>query len=142
LDVSRFRGLLAISCSLLSAACAAPGASAGGTHVRVSEREYSVTPDTTQVPSGKVTFDVNNAGTMTHEMDVLRTDLPAMSIPEGAAGTVNEDSSGVKNVGEVDNLSPGKTESVTVDLQPGRYLLVCNQPGHLRLGMWSELNVR
>jgi uncharacterized cupredoxin-like copper-binding protein len=133
--------LLALCCSLLFAACASPWASAGGNHVQVSMREYSVTPSTSHIHSGNVTFDVNNRGSMAHEMVVLQTILPAQSLPSGQGDTVNEDAPGVKDVGEVSDLSPGQSKSVTVDLQPGRYLLVCNQPGHLHAGMWSVLMV-
>ncbi len=133
--------LLALSCSLLLAACASPWNSAGGNHIQVSLREYSVTPSTSQIRTGNVTFDVNNAGTMTHEMVVLRTDLQASALPSGEGDTANEDAPGVKDVGEVSDLSSGQSKSVTLDLQPGRYLLVCNLPGHLRMGMWSVLMV-
>ncbi len=140
-EMSRAVGLLAVSCSFLIAACAAPWSSGSGTHVQVSLREYAVAADTSQVHSGKVTFDVNNAGSVTHEMVVLRTDLAALSIPTGADGKADEEASGVTHVGEVTDLPPGKTGSVTLDLQPGRYLLVCNVPGHVHEGMWSELTV-
>jgi uncharacterized cupredoxin-like copper-binding protein len=139
--VGRVAALAALCFSLLFAACAAPWASAGGVKVQVSMREYTISPDKTQVRPGNVTFDAHNAGSMTHEMVVLRTDLPALSIPTAPDGTADEEASGVKNVGEVSDVSPGESKSVTVNLAPGRYLLVCNLPGHLRQGMWAELRV-
>jgi uncharacterized cupredoxin-like copper-binding protein len=43
--------------------------------------------------------------------------------------------------GEVSELNPGATGSLTVALKPGRYLLICNVPGHFASGMWTEFEV-
>jgi hypothetical protein len=43
--------------------------------------------------------------------------------------------------GEVSELDPGKSGSVTVALKAGKYLLICNVPGHFGAGMWTEFTV-
>ena len=42
---------------------------------------------------------------------------------------------------EVSELDPGASGSLTVALQPGKYLLICNVPGHYASGMWTEFTV-
>jgi uncharacterized cupredoxin-like copper-binding protein len=39
----------------------------------------------------------------------------------------------------VEDITAGSTRDLTVDLQPGRYVLVCNIPGHYKLGMHTAL---
>lgn len=86
--------------------------------------------------AGKVTFDVVNASKdVIHEVVILPykdgQQLPYsdkdMRIDEEAAG----------HLGEVSELEPGKAGSVTLDLKPGKYLLVCNIAGHYMNGMWE-----
>jgi uncharacterized cupredoxin-like copper-binding protein len=52
---------------------------------------------------------------------------------------VDEDKAGDK--GEVSELDPGTSGKLTVTLKPGKYLLICNVPGHYAAGMWSEFTV-
>ena len=52
---------------------------------------------------------------------------------------VDKDKAGDK--GEVSELDPGKSDTLTVDLTPGKYLLICNVPGHYGAGMWTEFTV-
>jgi uncharacterized cupredoxin-like copper-binding protein len=52
---------------------------------------------------------------------------------------VDEDKAGDK--GEVSELNPGQSGSLTVTLAPGKYVLVCNVPGHYGAGMWAEFDV-
>jgi uncharacterized cupredoxin-like copper-binding protein len=52
---------------------------------------------------------------------------------------VDEDKAGDK--GEVSELDPGKAGSLTIPLKPGKYLLICNVPGHYAAGMWTEFEV-
>ncbi|HLH50671.1 MAG TPA: sulfocyanin-like copper-binding protein [Roseiarcus sp.] len=73
-------------------------------------------------------------------MLVVKTDRPATALPYGArAEEVDEDK--IKSLGEVSELKPGKSGSLTLDLKPGSYLLLCNQPGHMRHGMWARFEV-
>src|SRR4051794_29820990 len=52
---------------------------------------------------------------------------------------VDEDRAGDK--GEVSKLDPGHSGSLTVPLKPGKYLLICNVPGHYEAGTWAEFTV-
>jgi len=87
---------------------ASPGP--GGT-VQVSMFEYGFTLSPAKIPSGNVTFVMNNTGTVTHNFDV----------------------EGVKAGAFVD---PGKSATMTVNVQAGRaYNYQCDVPGHAALGM-------
>ena len=37
--------------------------------------------------------------------------------------------------GEIEEIAPGETKSLTLTLQKGHYALVCNLPGHYKAGM-------
>jgi uncharacterized cupredoxin-like copper-binding protein len=91
--------------------------------------------------AGKITFDVtNNSKDTIHEMIVMHLDAKGDPLPYvSAENRVNEDKAGDK--GEVSELDPGKSGSLTVDLVPGKYLLICNVPGHYASGMWTEFTV-
>jgi len=96
------------------------------------------------VPSAKtgvVTFHVTNSSTDTiHEMIVMYRDDPTQPLPYIAADSrVDEDKAGDK--GEVSELDPGKSGSLSVFLKPGHYVLICNVPGHFAAGMWAPFEV-
>src|SRR4051812_27841712 len=93
------------------------------------------------VPAGDVTFEVKNASKDTvHEMIVMYLENPIKALPYiDVENRVDEDKAGDK--GEVSELDPGKSGSLTVGLRPGKYLLICNVPGHFVAGMWTEFAV-
>ena len=96
--------------------------------------------------AGKVTFNVVNkaGGNMQHEMIVVQL-TPAQaadptSLPyDEKSATVDEEN--VNDRGEVSELDPGKTGSLTIDLTPGTYMLLCNVAGHYKAGMYTMLKV-
>ncbi|NOX74918.1 MAG: hypothetical protein GXP03_15305 [Alphaproteobacteria bacterium] len=97
---------------------------------------------TATIPAGEVTFQVvNTSADIEHEMVVAV--LPDMSagLPyvEDIA-RVDEEADGV-NLGEVAELAPGASGSLTIRLEPGTYTLYCNISGHYASGMWIILTV-
>lgn len=92
-------------------------------------------------PAGVVTFHVTNDSKDTiHEMIVMYLADPSQPLPYVAADSkVDEDKAGDK--GEVSELDPGASGSLTVVLKPGKYLLICNVAGHYAAGMWTEFEV-
>jgi uncharacterized cupredoxin-like copper-binding protein len=97
--------------------------------------------DRTRLQPGKVTFEVTNASQdQVHEMLVLRTDSAGQPLPYDAKDEkVIEENT--QDLGEVADLDPGKGGTLTLDLQPGHYILICNQPGHFMHGMKADLVV-
>lgn len=103
---------------------------------------------TTTVPPGKVSFDVTNAGTLTHELVVLplADGQAAGTRAVGADGRVDEsgsagEASATCADGAGEGILPGSSSWVTLELKPGRYELVCNLPGHYSAGMYTVLTV-
>ena len=91
--------------------------------------------------AGIVSFKVTNTSKDTvHEMIVMYLADPTKPLPyiEGDK-RVDEDKAGDK--GEVSELDPGTSGSLTVALKPGKYLLICNVAGHYAAGMWTEFEV-
>ena len=96
--------------------------------------------DASHVKAGTVTFEVSNAPDtgLTHELVVLKTDLAADKLPV-KNGQVSE--SRLKKMGEVEDIDPGKNKRLTLKLAPGRYVLICNTPGHYAMGLHTSLLV-
>jgi uncharacterized cupredoxin-like copper-binding protein len=97
--------------------------------------------DANHVKAGTVTFEVSNAPDtgLTHEFVVLKTDLAADKLPV-KNGQVSE--SQFKKMGEVEDIDPGKNKRLTLKLAPGRYVLICNTPGHYAMGLHTSLLVK
>ncbi len=141
---ARSTPFLAVLSGLLLAGCAGDGDPGGGgkaeaSEVRVIMSDFQFALDTGMVVPGSVTFRVENAGNVVHEVAVFRTDLEASDIPVDGDRIV-ESVPGLEEIGEVD-AEPGHANVVTMDLSPGRYMLICNVPGHFQNGMWSVLEV-
>ena len=90
----------------------------------------TMTASPASVPAGKVTFTLKNAGTIEHEMIVVKTDTPFDQL-KVTAGKVSE----ADSQGEVPELAAGKTGTVTLDLTAGQYVLGCNIKDHYPMGM-------
>lgn len=125
----------------------APASAPAASSVEVTVKEWSITPASTSVQAGSVTFDVSNAGpNEVHEMVVVKTDLAADAVPTKADGSIDEEGAGVTAIGEVEDVAVGSSKSVTVDLAPGKYLLLCNIVNgaevHYQLGMHAAFEVK
>ncbi|MDQ6618064.1 MAG: hypothetical protein M3083_25790 [Actinomycetota bacterium] len=71
----------------------------------------------------------------------FRTDLPEDQLPLGPDGRINEDAL-PKVLDTGTDLPAGTQRPMTVSLTPGRYVLVCNLPGHYKLGMHVAIMVK
>jgi uncharacterized cupredoxin-like copper-binding protein len=97
---------------------------ADATIVNVALKEFSITPEQSTVTAGPVYFHAANEGAEAHEMVVIRTDLAPDELPVDDDGRVPEDQ--VSIVGEIEPFAAGSDASITLDLQPGHYVLICN----------------
>ena len=95
--------------------------------VAVTLQEFAVSADPASVPSGSVTFDVTNTGPDdVHEFVIIQTDLGATELPVDDDGAVLEDGEGMTVVDEIEDLAVDDTQTLTVDLDAGTYVLICN----------------
>jgi uncharacterized cupredoxin-like copper-binding protein len=106
---------------------------------------YKITLDKDSAPAGDIVFHVHNDATdLTHEFVIFKTDLPADQLPLNDDGTVNEDGAGVSHIDEVE-LEPGAAQDLTVTLDSGNYVLICNIDStemHYQHGMYVPFTVK
>ena len=110
-------------------ATSTPGGTAAGegTEVDVTLKEFEVITETDSVEAGEITFNVENTGPDDiHEFVVLKTDLEPDALPTVADGSVDEGSEDIEVLGEIEDLPVGETQSLTVTLTSGSYVLICN----------------
>lgn len=118
--------------------------------VNVTLREFSVTPSRPSAPHGNITFHVTNAGTEDHEFLVVRTDLPPDALPQNEDGSYMEDGAGTELIDEIEEFPAGTSEDLTLDLEAGDYVLLCNRvevddeelEAHYALGMFAAFTVQ
>jgi len=117
------------------------GSTGGGGGIGVTLADYSVTLDSTSLTAGEVTFDVTNDAGQVHEFVVVQTDLAEDALPTDDAGDVDEESPKISPVDEIEDIEPGTHPSLTVALEAGSYVALCNLPGHYRQGMHAAFEV-
>src|SRR5262245_24720423 len=110
--------------ALLLGGCGGSGEGQGT--VKVVLKEWGITMDRASAPAGRVTFIADNPGEDVHELVLLDTDLAPDKLPLNADGDVDEAAMGVQVAGEVEDIAPGKSGELAVDLAAGKYVLVCN----------------
>jgi len=94
---------------------------AGGKTVNVSEKEFSIAlAGGDKLSAGKYTFAVQNTGKVEHDLAIEGGKLKETKTPLIAAG---------------------KSNTLAVDLQPGKYTFFCTVPGHEQAGMKVEVTV-
>ena len=115
------------------------GIPASGTAIYTSE--WSVGLPTSML-AGQANFSITNIGTIQHELLVFKSDLAPSAYPVDTKGNIIEDGPGITLLSRGDKLDPGTTQPRIVDLtKPGRYMFVCNLPGHFKAGMFRVVTV-
>jgi len=119
-------------------AAAVSASPAGGQTISLSEWKVVVAGT---IKSGKTNVMITNKGTAPHELLVFKSDLDPSAYPVDAAGDIQEKGTGVTLVSDGDNIDPAGSQARTIDLVPGKYLFVCNIPGHFKQGMFTVVTV-
>jgi len=128
----RSRIPVAVAVAMLAlATVACTGASPspeGGTTVNVTLQEWAVVPAETSAPAGEITFHVTNEGPEDiHELVIIRTDLAPGDLPTDDTGMVDEEGEGIEEiVDEIEDLEVDTSQDLTVTLEAGNYVLLCN----------------
>ena len=142
----RYRSTLAAALLIavvLSSGCSgSPGTAATGVPgdgaIVTTEKDFGIALEEASTPAGSTTFDITNDGPSTHEFAVIKTDLAEGALPVDGS-TVTEGN--LDLVDEAENVAPGGGTSLTVDLEPGSYVVICNVEGHYGAGMHAALTV-
>lgn len=109
------------------------------TGISATLKEMSISLSQKFAAAGAVTFAITNAGTVTHEFVVLKTNIAEGALPPSASepGKAEE----VGHVDEVEDVAPGATKTLTLTLDPGKYVLICNEVGHYAAGMHASFTI-
>lgn len=93
-----------------------------GKAVDVVAKEYSFDPETIVLTGGgKLTVELDNQGTLAHNLRVLDNG---------------------KDIGGTPTFAGGEPRTGTVNLKPGEYELLCTVGDHAELGMKGKLEVK
>ena len=125
-----------------------PASGGGSGAVEVTVREFEVLPASASTQAGEVTFEVTNDGPEDeHEFVVIKTDLAPGNLPTDAKGAVDEEGEGIEVIDELEEIPVGETEELTVNLEAGSYVLICNifedseNESHYQEGMRTAFDV-
>lgn len=135
------RAVLASLLAVATIAASAPAADGAVADTRVAKvtvrlSEWKVVPSAKRVPAGKVTFVARNVGNVPHNLVVLRTNRAPGKLP--LAGNRAKE---VGRVGKTPVFRPGQTRRLAPTLKTGKYVLICNVPGHYKAGMFVGFRV-
>jgi len=103
--------------------------------------QMGISTDVSTVRAGKIDFEVvNDSKALVHEMLVVKVNSYDDTLPyDNKDAKIIEDET--VDFGEVSELEPGQSGNLTVNLKPGKYMLICNMPGHYKSLMYSDLLV-
>jgi hypothetical protein len=108
--------------ALVGAAC-----DSGDGEVDVTLQEFSIVLGSESASAGDVTFNITNDGPNDpHEFVVFRTDLAPDALPTSEDGSVDEAGEGLTLIDEVEDIPVGESPTLTVSLDAGSYVLICN----------------
>lgn len=124
-------GLALVAIGGLLMSCSSNSGSSGGVSTaNATEKEWQITLDNANFKAGNITIKVTNDGDKEHEFVIRKTDLKADSLPTNSDGEVVEDDSRLSEVGdpsEIESVPAGSSDkSITLNLQPGHYVIFCN----------------
>lgn len=140
--------LMGVACSDDDTAGSSVSPAATGGPVAITLQEFAVGTVPATAPAGSVTFDIENKGPDDkHEFVVFKTDLAPDQLPTVANGSVDEEGAGLELIDEVEEIAPGDTGNLTVDLGAGSYVFICNiydkaeKEAHYQEGMRTGFTV-
>ena len=140
--------LAIVGCTTAASPSPTAAGGGGGATIAVTLQEWAVVPAAVSVAAGDVIFAVTNDGPDdVHEFVVIRTDLEPADLPTDADGAVEEAGEGMEVVDEIEDIPVGETQELTVPLDAGNYVLICNifsaieNEAHYEMGMRTAFTV-
>ncbi len=131
-----------VACALAFGGCSV----SPGDKVAVGLDEWKIDVAPSSVRSGRVQFEIDNDGELTHNLVLIRkADVSQLALtPEGGVDVALD-----RPIDEIEDLRPGNYLAASPNVLAGDYLLVCTitegpdgQPqNHFQSGMWAKLKV-
>ena len=135
---------LALAAALVALRGEGDGAQAApaqqATTVQVTLQQFSVAANPSSAPVGPIDFVASNAGSISHELVIIRTDLAPGALPV-VGSQVDENGAGVQVIDEIPPFAPGTQQTASANLASGAYVLICNLPSHYEAGMRTGFTV-
>lgn len=114
------------------------------TEAIIEVKEFAIAPKRTRARPGTVIFKVHNAGDVTHQFLVIRSDLPIAELPR-KPGNAGVDETQVQVVERINSIPAGGDGEVSVPVEAGTYALICNLfaggVSHYLTGMYTPFEV-
>lgn len=128
--------VLALFLTLVTTACSNDADPGSTTTITATLSDSAIELDQSSVPAGTTSISVMNEGSLVHEIEVFAGDETDLPVTQGVA-----DTSTLDLVDEVEDIVPGTSVTLDLDLPPGEYVILCNLPGHYQMGMVTRLTV-
>ncbi len=128
---------LAVSLSLILAACARGGSGTPSTSINLTLTDFAFTPNTFTVPAGaQISLTAVNNGAGEHSFVIMK-------LGDDVTGHFT-DADKANVYWEKDHIPAGQTvtDTFTAPSTPGTYQIVCAVPGHFEAGMVAKLIVK
>ncbi len=120
-----------------------PAASPGATARTVTMSDFKFTPQDATAPAGEIKLTAPNTGKAPHELVLVKFGGDPGKLPTQAGGEANEGAFPESALpGEIGETEPGASGTLTVTLPAGKYVMLCNVPGHYKAGMYGTLIVK
>lgn len=111
--------------------------------VTIKMGDFFFDPKDATAEAGSVTISAPNEGQVEHELMLLKTNIDPAELPTASDGGVEEKlHEAAEENGEIADVEPGETKSVTFDLTPGKYVMFCDLPAHYAQGMYGSVTVK
>lgn len=105
-------------------------------------KEWAITLSGASAAAGEVTFGLTNAGNIPHEFIVVRSDAGGEALLDQVdPATSRLDEAALDAIGEQPEFSPGEIKTLTLSLEPGKYVVLCNIAGHFSSGMYADFEI-
>jgi iron uptake system component EfeO len=117
-SVSSRRLTIVLAAAAIAVGACVPNAAVTGDAIAVTSSDDACDVATNTATSGTVTFDVANRGSRVTEFYLMAQD-------------------GIRIIGEVENIAPGASRTLTATVQPGDYVTLC-KPGMIGLGVGQQ----
>lgn len=127
------RGAALVAAFVFGAAALPAAAYAQAGAINIEFSEFAIKASATSAPAGTVNFSAKNAGANQHELVIVRSNAAPGSLALNATNGVDE--AQITIVRRMDRVPSGGNGSLSADLTPGSYILLCNVGQHYSRGM-------